>query len=196
MASKLRCTSPNRCIDSQLSGATRLLAFRRLMNGASPCSAFRATLVYERTRSNAHARLSLAGAPAGHLNEVPASTTSIRRERTLYPRVRRKECSRENRLKSTHRSLRSRRPGAREGTARVAPAWHCREWMSDGLPVRPYRDSSAKSRSISVNERDGLGACSRVATLNTKLQLPARKGTVSALAHIRGWPERKLRRFC
>jgi len=30
------------------------------------------------------------------------------------------------------------------GVAYLAPAWHCRSWQADGLPVRPYSDLSAR----------------------------------------------------
>lgn len=36
------------------------------------------------------------------------------------------------------------------GIAYVAPAWHCREWMADGIPVRPYRDLTMRQRFTKV----------------------------------------------
>jgi SAM-dependent methyltransferase len=32
------------------------------------------------------------------------------------------------------------------GVAYLAPAWHCRSWVRDGIPVRPYRDLTWKQR--------------------------------------------------
>jgi SAM-dependent methyltransferase len=44
------------------------------------------------------------------------------------------------------------------GVAYLAPAWHCREWMADGLPARPYRDLnwSQRLRKASIPLRDSL----------------------------------------
>jgi len=32
------------------------------------------------------------------------------------------------------------------GVAYLAPAWHCRDWMADGLTVRPYGELNAKQK--------------------------------------------------
>ena len=37
------------------------------------------------------------------------------------------------------------------GVAYLAPAWHCRPWNADGIPVRPYRDLTWKQRLIKVS---------------------------------------------
>jgi uncharacterized protein YbaR (Trm112 family) len=44
------------------------------------------------------------------------------------------------------------------GSTYLSPAWHCREWAADGLPVRPYRDLnwSHKLRKASIPLRDSL----------------------------------------
>jgi len=36
------------------------------------------------------------------------------------------------------------------GVAFVAPAWHCRWWAADGIPVRPYRDLSNKQKFVKL----------------------------------------------
>jgi SAM-dependent methyltransferase len=44
------------------------------------------------------------------------------------------------------------------GSTYLAPAWHCRDWMADGLPVRPYRDLTwpQKLRKASIPLRNSL----------------------------------------
>src|SRR6266446_1620252 len=37
------------------------------------------------------------------------------------------------------------------GVAYLAPAWHCRSWIVDGIPVRPYRDLTWKQRLVKVS---------------------------------------------
>lgn len=44
------------------------------------------------------------------------------------------------------------------GIAYVSPAWHCRPWAAEGLPVRPYRElnASQKIRKALIPLRDSL----------------------------------------
>jgi SAM-dependent methyltransferase len=44
------------------------------------------------------------------------------------------------------------------GVAYVAPAWHCRTWVADGIPVRPYRDLTLTQRVVkmSIPVRDSV----------------------------------------
>ncbi|MGH7864239.1 MAG: methyltransferase domain-containing protein [Candidatus Binataceae bacterium] len=44
------------------------------------------------------------------------------------------------------------------GVAYLAPAWHCRDWMADGLTVRPYRDLDVmqKARKLLIPLRNSL----------------------------------------
>ena len=37
------------------------------------------------------------------------------------------------------------------GIAFLAPAWHCRPWNAEGIPVRPYRDLTWRQRLIKVS---------------------------------------------
>lgn len=37
------------------------------------------------------------------------------------------------------------------GVAYLAPAWHCRAWAADGIPVRPYRDLTWKQRVVKMS---------------------------------------------
>lgn len=40
---------------------------------------------------------------------------------------------------------------APDGVAYLAPAWHCRSWNADGIPVRTYRDLSWKHRLVKAS---------------------------------------------
>jgi SAM-dependent methyltransferase len=40
---------------------------------------------------------------------------------------------------------------APRGVAYLAPAWHCRPWVADGIPVRPYRDLRWKQRVVKMS---------------------------------------------
>jgi SAM-dependent methyltransferase len=44
------------------------------------------------------------------------------------------------------------------GAAYLAPAWHCRSWMAEGIPVRSYRDLNWRQRlvKISIPIRDSV----------------------------------------
>jgi SAM-dependent methyltransferase len=44
------------------------------------------------------------------------------------------------------------------GVAYLTPAWHCRPWAADGIPVRPYRDLRWKQRltKMSLPIRDSV----------------------------------------
>ena len=37
------------------------------------------------------------------------------------------------------------------GVAYLAPAWHCRQWNADGIPVRPYHDLTWKQRLLKMS---------------------------------------------
>jgi SAM-dependent methyltransferase len=37
------------------------------------------------------------------------------------------------------------------GVAYLAPAWHCRPWIVDGIPVRPYCDLTWKQRVVKIS---------------------------------------------
>jgi hypothetical protein len=38
-----------------------------------------------------------------------------------------------------------------DGVAYLAPAWHCRSWNADGIPVRPYRGLTLTQQMVKIS---------------------------------------------